>query len=75
MASDEAVDKTGRSKAYIKNVIAPDKDRIVQLIVDPQFKRLIVITFDGKGSRIVPLESLEPLGEDWRAADAVLAQD
>lgn len=67
--------KTGRSRAYIKNVIAPKSDRIVQLILDPEYQRLILVTFDGKHSRILPLESLEAAGEDWRAADAVLAQD
>jgi hypothetical protein len=71
--------KTGRSRAYIKNVIAPMNEggihRIVQLVVDAEFNRLIVVTFDGKRSRIVPLDSLESAGTDWRAADAVLAED
>ncbi|HVY98431.1 MAG TPA: hypothetical protein VHA35_02940, partial [Dongiaceae bacterium] len=70
---------TGRSRAYVKDLIAPAEDgrqrAISRLVVDPQYKRLIAVAADGTHSRIVPLDSLAAVGDDWRAADATLAQE
>jgi len=71
--------KTGRTRAYIKDLIAPAGNgrsgSTFRPIIDPQYHRLIAVTEDGKHSRIVPLDSLEKAGEDWRATDATLARD